>query len=65
MGTRPRLGDGGRIVDENDRGDAGVALPRDDGREPGGDSRSRVGSLGEGTRCTGEPGLDSGRELLA
>jgi hypothetical protein len=64
-GTRPRPGEGGRIVDENDSGEPGIALPRDEGREPGGDCRRCVGSLGEGTRCAGEPGLDTGPELLA
>lgn len=61
-GTRP--GDGGLTVVEKDKGEVGRVLPREDGRELGGDSRSRVGSFGDGTLCCGEPGLDGGRELL-
>lgn len=50
---------------EKDRGEAGRGLPRDEGREPGGDSRIRVGSLGEDVRGKGEVGLDEVRGALA
>ena len=45
MGTRPRPGEEGwNVVVEEDRGEAGRTPPRDNGREFGGESRSRVGS---------------------
>ena len=44
MGTRPRPGEEGWNVVEKDRGEAGRAPPREDGRESGGESRRRVGS---------------------
>ena len=59
-------GEGGLIVVDHASGDAGrVALPRDDGRDPGGESRSRDGDFGEGARWSGELGRLDGRELLA
>ena len=62
MGPRP--GEGGRTVVEKVRGEAGRGLPLDDGRDDGGESRSRPGSFGDGTRCRGELGRDGVRELL-
>lgn len=59
-----RLGDGGRTVDANARGEAGLVLPLDVGLELGGDSRSRGGSFGDGARCSGEMGREGARELL-
>jgi len=47
---------------EKAKGDAGRGLPLEDGREGSGDSRRRVGSFGEGARCSGEVGRDEGRE---
>lgn len=63
--TEPKLGEGGLIVVEKDNGEAGRGLPRDEGLELGGDSRNRVGSLGDGTRGKGELGLEGVRELFA
>lgn len=53
------------MVVEKASGEAGrAALPLDDGRDPGGDSRNREESFGEGARCSGELGRLDGRELL-
>jgi len=62
--TELRLGEGGRTVEEKANGEAGLVLPLDPGRELSGDSRSRVGSFGEGARCRGELGRDGVREVL-
>lgn len=52
-------GEGGLRVLDHASGEAGrAALPRDEGRDAGGDSRSRVGVW-----CSGELGLLEGREL--
>jgi hypothetical protein len=59
-----RPGEGGRMVEENGSGDAGRVLSLDEGREVGGDSRSRGGSLGDEARCRGELGREGVRELL-
>jgi hypothetical protein len=59
-----RLGDGGWRVVENPNGEAGLVLPLEEGREEGGDSRSRDGSFGDGARCSGEAGREGPRELL-
>lgn len=59
-------GEGGLIVVDHASGEAGrVVLPREVGRDAGGDSRSRDGIFGEGARCNGEAGRLEGRELLA
>jgi hypothetical protein len=63
-GIGTRLGDGGRIVVEKVSGEAGLVTPLDDGREAGGDSRSRDGTFGEGTRGKGEFGREDVRELV-
>lgn len=57
-------GDGGRTLVEKDSGEAGLVFPREEGRDVGGDSRNRVGSLGEGARGSGELGLEYVRGLL-
>ena len=62
--TGKRLGEGGRTVVEKDKDEAGLMLPLDDGREAGGESRSRDGSFGEGARCRGEIGREGVRELV-
>lgn len=56
---------GGNVVDHA-RGDCDrKALACDEGRDAGGDSRSRGGSMGDGARYMGEVGLLDGRESLA